>query len=51
MHWPKVCDDCHHMTQKPMNFNEFAITTVRGENYIINFWYMTKSETIDSGMF
>lgn len=30
-----------------MSFNEFAIANVRKENYILNFWHMTKNETID----
>lgn len=47
MHWPKVCDVCHHMTQKSMSFNEFAIANVRRENCILNFWHMTKNKTID----
>ena len=47
VHWPKVCDVCHHMTQNSMSFNEFAIANVRKENYILNFWHMTKNETID----
>ena len=35
------------MTQKSISFNEFGIVTVRRNNYIINFWYMTKNEAID----
>ena len=30
-----------------MSFNEFAIANVRRENCILNFWHMTKDETID----
>ena len=40
---PKVCKGFHDMTQKSMSFNDFAIVTVRRNNYRINFCFMTKS--------
>lgn len=30
-----------------MNFNNFAIVTIRGIAYRINFWFMTKNEAVD----
>ena len=44
---PKVCDGCHHMSQKSKSFDEFATVFVGRDNYIINFWYMTKNEATD----
>ena len=33
--------------QKAMNFNDIAIVTVRGNDYIIHFLYRSKDETIN----
>ena len=34
---PKVCNDCDGMTQKSMNFYDFAIVTIGRNNYSILF--------------
>ena len=34
-------DCCHDMTQKPMSFDNVAIVTVKGNDYGINFLYIT----------
>ena len=44
---PTVCDGCYDMRQKFMSFDDSAIVTVRGNYYIINFLFMTKSAAID----
>ena len=31
-----------------MNFNDIAIVSVKGSNYRINFWCITKDDTINS---
>ena len=45
---PKLFDGWHDMTQKSTSFNDSAIATIGRNNYRINFWFMTKSEAMDS---
>lgn len=33
----RVCDDCHDLVQKSMNFNDLAVISVKGNNYRIHF--------------
>ena len=42
-----VCNGGHNLMQKAMNFNDIAIVTVRGNDYIIHFLYRSKDETIN----
>ena len=44
---PKFCNGCHDMTQKSMSFNDVEIVTVERDDYLIHFWNMTKSETMN----
>ena len=37
------------MTQKSTNFNDFAVATVRRNDYRINFWFTTKSKAVRRG--
>ena len=39
---PYVCNGCHDLMQEAMNFNDVAIVSVKGSDYRIHFWYMTK---------
>ena len=39
-------DICHGLMQKAMNFNDIAIVSVKGSNYRIHFWYMSKDDAI-----
>ena len=32
--------------QKAMNFNDIAVVSVKGNDYRIHFWYMSKSNAI-----
>ena len=32
--------------QKPMNLNDVAIVYIKGNDYIIHFWYMSKNDAI-----
>ena len=41
-----LCDGCHDLMQKAMNFNDVAIVSIKGNYYRINFWYMSKDEAI-----
>ena len=33
--------------QKAMNFNDVAIVSVKGSDYRIHFWYMSRNDAID----
>ena len=33
--------------QKAMNFNDFAIVSVKESDYRINFWYMNKDDVVN----
>ena len=37
---PYLCNDCHGLMQKAMNFN-VGIVSVKGSDYIIQLWYMS----------
>ena len=43
---PYLCNGCHDLMQKAMSFNDVAIVYVKGNAYIIHFWYMSKDEAI-----
>ena len=44
---PYVLNGCHDLQQKAASFNNVAIASVRGNDYRIYFWYMSKDETIN----
>ena len=44
---PKTCDSCHTLMQKPMSFNNIVIFFVKGNDYRIYFWYISKNEAIN----
>ena len=41
-----LCNGCHDLIQKAMSFNDVAIVSIKGNNYRIRFWYMSKNDTI-----
>ena len=41
-----LCNVCHDLMQKAMNFNDVAIVSIKGNGYRIHFWYMSKDEAI-----
>ena len=41
-----LCDYCHDLMQKDMNFNDATIFSVKGRDYKIHFWYMNKNDAI-----
>ena len=43
---PYLCNGCHGLTQKAMNFN-VAIVSVEESDYRIHFWYMSKNDVIN----
>ena len=44
---PNLCNGCHDLMQKAMNFNDVAIFSVKGIEYRILFWYMSKDDAIN----
>ena len=42
---PYLCNGSHDLMQKAMNFN-VAIVSIKGNDYIIHFWCMSKDEAI-----
>ena len=43
---PYLCNGCHDLIQKTMNFNDVAILSIKGDDYRIYFWYMSKDDAI-----
>ena len=41
-----LCNGCHDLMQKAMNFNNIAIVYVKGTVYRIHFWYMSRDDAI-----
>ena len=39
---PYLCNGCYGLMQKTMNFNDVAIVSVKGSDYRIHFWYISK---------
>ena len=44
---PYICNGCHDLMQKAMNFNNIAVVHVKGSAYRIHFWYMSKDDAIN----
>ena len=44
---PYLCYGCHDLMQKAVNFNDGAIVSIKGSDYRIHFWYMSKSDAIN----
>ena len=44
---PYPCNGCRELMEKAMNFNDVAIASVKGIDYRINFWYMSKDDAIN----
>ena len=43
---PYLCNGCHDLMQKAMNFNDVAIVSIKGNDYRIHIWYMSKDDAI-----
>ena len=44
---PDLCNGCHNLMQKAVSFNNVAIVYVKGNAYRIQFWYMSKDNSIN----
>ena len=42
-----ICNGCHNLMQNAMNFNDVFIFSVKGSDYRIHFWYMSKDDAIN----
>ena len=42
-----LCNACHDLMQKAMNFNDVAIVSIEGSDYRIHFWYMSNDDAIN----
>ena len=43
---PYLCNGCHDLMQKVMDFNDVAIVSIKENDYRIHFWYKSKDEAI-----
>ena len=41
-----LCNGCNDLMQKAMGFNDVAIVSIKGNNYRIHFWFMSKNDVI-----
>ena len=44
---PYLCNGCPDLMQKAMSFNDVANVSIKGNNYRIHFWYMSKNDAIN----
>ena len=45
---PYLCSGCHDLIQKAMNFNDVTIVSIKGKDYRIHFWYISKDDAINT---
>ena len=43
---PYLCNGCHDLMQKAMSFKHVAIVSIKGNDYKVHFWYMSKNDAI-----
>ena len=43
---PYLCNGCHDLMQKAMNFNDVAIVSIKENDYRIHFWYISRDDEI-----
>ena len=44
---PYLCNVCHDLMQKAMSYNDVAIFSIKGSDFRIHSWYMSKSDAIN----
>ena len=42
-----LCNGCHGLMRKAMNFNDVAIVSIKGSDCRIHFWYMSRNDAIN----
>lgn len=45
---PKVCNDCHDMTEKIVNFDDVTTAAVKEDDFRIRFWFITKTKAVNT---
>ena len=43
---PYLCNGCHDLMQKAMSFKNFAIVSIKENDYKIHFYYISKDDAI-----
>ena len=43
---PYICNECHDLMQKAESFNNVAVVSIKGNDYRIHFWYLSKKDAI-----
>ena len=43
---PYLCNGCHDLMEKALNFNDVAIVCIKGNHYRIRFWFASKDDAI-----
>ena len=43
---PYRCSGCHDLMQKAVTFKNAAVVSIKGNDYRIHFWYMSKKDAI-----
>ena len=43
---PYLCNGCHDLMQKTMSFKNVAIVSIKGNDYRIHFYYISKDDAI-----
>ena len=43
---PYLCNGYHDLMRKAMNFNDATIVSIKGNDYTIHFWYMSKNDAV-----
>ena len=41
-----LCNGCHDLMQKAIGFSDVAFVSIKGNDYRIQFWYMSKDDAI-----
>ena len=43
---PYHCNGCYDLMRKAISFKNVAIVSIKGNDYRVHFWYMSKKDTI-----
>ena len=46
-HYECLFNGCHNLMQKAMNFNDIVVDSVKGSDYRIHVWYMSKNDAMN----
>ena len=44
---PYLCNGCHYLIQKAMNFNDVDIVSIKVSGYRTHFWHISKDDAIN----